>query len=179
MINGSLNLVVSQILNANGHLIKQVSNDFSWLTAILEVLLGVVKTSRDHFGVNVLCATGTNHLINTIFYNWKLTSVEHHANVRVREIKLLVSRSTPWEFRELTGFHITKEKGAVGSGDQEAILVDIDLLNFISLVGFEHDLLVVFDFFDNYLWKWHVGEFKFTFIAGFLKADIKEINRTT
>jgi len=145
MVDGSLDLVVSQVLDADGHLIEQVSDDLGGLTAILEVLLGIVETSRDHLRVDVLSTAGTNDFIDTVLDNRELTSVEHHADVRVGEVELLVSRATPWELGKLAGLHVTEEESAVGGGDQEAILVDIDLLDLVSLVGLEHDLLVVLD----------------------------------
>jgi len=39
MVDRCLDLIVSEILDADGHLIKKVCDDLGWFTSILEVLL--------------------------------------------------------------------------------------------------------------------------------------------
>jgi hypothetical protein len=58
--------------------------------------------------VNVLSAACTNHFIDTILYNEKLTCVENHADIRIREVKLLIATSSPWDLRELARIHISQ-----------------------------------------------------------------------
>jgi hypothetical protein len=67
----------------------------------------VVKASRDEVRGNVFSATGSNNLVNSVFNDGEFTSVKDHADVGVREVKFLISRSAPWELTQLTDFHIS------------------------------------------------------------------------
>jgi hypothetical protein len=53
----------------------------------------------------------------------------------------------------------------VSTGDKVAILVDINLADFVSILGLEDDTLAIVDSLDNDLGKRNVSELKFTLVA--------------
>jgi hypothetical protein len=63
-------------------------------------LFSIIEAGRDHVRVNVLGAACTDNFINAIFNNEELTSIEDHADVRVGEVILFISTSSPGDFRE-------------------------------------------------------------------------------
>jgi len=62
--------------------------------------------------VNVLGAACSNDLIDTVFNNEELSSIEDHADVRVREVILFISTSSPGDLREFARLHISKQESA-------------------------------------------------------------------
>jgi len=63
-------------------------------------LFSIVEAGRDHVRVNVLSAASTDNFINAILNNEELTSIEDHADVRVGEVILFISTSSPGDLRE-------------------------------------------------------------------------------
>jgi len=61
--------------------------------------------------VHVLGTASSNDLVDTVLDNREFTGVEDHADLGVREVKLLVSAASPWELGDLTALHITQENG--------------------------------------------------------------------
>ena len=78
----ALHLALAKVLYADSHLVEQIRNDLGWLTTISPLRV-VVESCRDDIWVDVLRATCTDHFINTILNDRKLTSVENHADLRV------------------------------------------------------------------------------------------------
>jgi hypothetical protein len=64
----------------------------------------------------------------------------------------------------------------VGGRDQEPVLVDVYLADFVSVSGLEHNALPIFKAGHKHLRKWNVGKFKFSFVARFFKADFKNVD---
>ena len=65
MLDGGLNLVNTQVLDADGLQISQVGDDLGWFSTS-QVLLRVVKSGGDHVRVDVLGAAGTNDLVDAV-----------------------------------------------------------------------------------------------------------------
>jgi hypothetical protein len=63
-------------------------------------LFSIVEASRDHVRMNVLSAACTDNFVYAILNNEKLSSIEDHADIRVGEVILLISTSSPGDFRE-------------------------------------------------------------------------------
>ena len=101
--------------------------------------------------MNVLSAASANNFINTVLNNRKLASVKHHTNVGVAEVEFLISRAAPGELAHFAGLHITQKQSAVGGGDEETILVNVNLTDFIAILRFKHDALSVLDATDKHL----------------------------
>ena len=132
MSDSSKHLISSQVLNAESHRVKKISDDLGGLTSS-ELLFSVVKTCGNHVGVNVLSPTCANNLINTIFNDKELTSVEDHAYVRVREVVFLIAAASPWNLGQFARLHVTEEKRVAGRGNKVAVLVDINLGDLMAL----------------------------------------------
>jgi hypothetical protein len=132
MGNSGLDLVESQVLDADGEAVKEIGDNFCWLTAFL-LLLGVVETSRDHVWSHVLCSAGADHLVDSILDNGEFTSIEDHTDVRIGEIELLVTTASPWEFRKFARLEITQKEGTVSGCDQVSILINVNLGDLVSL----------------------------------------------
>lgn len=126
--------------------------------------------------MNILSTAITDDLIDTVLDDGQLTSIEHHADVRVGEVVLLVTRASPWELTHLASFHVTKEQGAVGGGNKESVLVNIDLADLISILRLEHDTLSVLKSLDQNLRQGYISKFKFALVTAFLKANFEDIN---
>jgi hypothetical protein len=77
-------------------------------------LFSIIEASRDHVRMNVLSAACANNLVNTVFNTEQLTGIENHADVRVREVILFISTTSPGDLREFAGLHITKQESAAG-----------------------------------------------------------------
>lgn len=140
----SLDHVLGEIVDANRHNIEEISNDFGWF-ATTKLLVAVVQTGADHVGVHILSATSSNHFIHAILNDGELTSVEDHADVGVREIKLLVARAAPWELRHLAGLHVSEQESRVSGGNQETVLIHVDLANLVPVGRLQNDALTVLD----------------------------------
>lgn len=106
MVNGTNHSVFVQVLDADGHSIEEISDDLEGL-ATISLGLRVVEAGRDEVRSNVLSVAGSNHLVDSILDNRELSSVENHADVRVREVKLLIARATPWKLTQLADIHIS------------------------------------------------------------------------
>jgi hypothetical protein len=63
-------------------------------------LFSIVEAGRDHIRVNVLSSACTDNFVNAIFNNEKLSGIENHADVRVREVILFISTTSPGDLRE-------------------------------------------------------------------------------
>lgn len=83
----------------------------------------------------IFSATSSNHFVETVLNDRKLTSIEYHTDVWVRKVKLLVTRSAPWELTYLASLHISEQDGAMSRGYQVPILIDIDLADFVPISG--------------------------------------------
>lgn len=167
MIDSSLDWVVSEILDANSHSVQKISDDLSWLAAS-QLLITVVKSSWDHVRVDVFSSASANHFIHSILNNTEFSSVEYHADIWVREVILLVSRASPRDLTEFAAFHISEQKGAASWGYQVSVLVDVDLLDFMTHVWLKNDSLTVFNSLDYDLRKRNIGELKLALVFGFL-----------
>ena len=139
MLNGALHLALAQILHTDGHLVEQVGDDLCRL-ATVALLLGVVQASRNHVRVHILGAARSNDLINAILNDGKLPSIEDHADLRVREVKLLISTASPWQFRDFAALHVPEEDRVVGECNKETILVNVDFRNLV--LRLQHDALL-------------------------------------
>jgi hypothetical protein len=128
--------------------------------------------------MNVLSAARANHLINPVLNNEQLTCVEDHAYVRVWEIILLVSTSSPGYLREFARLHITQEESAASRGHQIPVLVHVNLRDLMALGWFQHDALAVLDSLNDHLGEGDVGEFELALVFLFFEANVENINWT-
>lgn len=148
VVNGTNHSVLVQVLDADSHSIEEVSDNLEGLSTI-SLGLGVVKARRDEVRSNVLSVAGSNHLVDSILDDRELSSVEDHADVRVREVKLLIARATPWELTQLAHIHVSQEKGAVSTSDKVAVLVDVNLADFVSILRLKDDALAIVNSLDD------------------------------
>lgn len=68
MVDCGLNLVKSEVLDADGELVQEIGDDLCWLTPS-KLLLSVVKSGGDHVWTHVLGSAGADHLIEAILDN--------------------------------------------------------------------------------------------------------------
>lgn len=128
--------------------------------------------------MNVLSTACTNYFIYAIFNNEELSSIEHHADVRIGEVILFISTSSPGDFWEFAGLHISKEKSAASWSYKISVLIDIYLWDFMALSRFQNDTLAVFNSFNDHLWKWYISKFELALVLLLFEANIENINWT-
>lgn len=116
MINGSLDWVVSQILDADSHGVKEIGDDLGWLTSS-KSLFRVVKSGWDHVRVDILSSTSADDFIHAVLSDAKLSSVEDHTNVRVWEVIFLIAWTSPRKLWQFAALHISEQESVACGGN--------------------------------------------------------------
>lgn len=67
----------------------------------------------------------------------------------------------------------------MGCSNQESILININLANFITILRLQNNSLPILNSLHEDLGKRYVGKFKFTFVAALFETNIKHIDWAT
>ena len=178
VVDGCLDLVETQVLDTDGQGIEQVGDDLCGLSAP-KLLVGVVQTRRNHIWAHILGSAGSDDLVETVLNDRELSGVEDHADIWVGEVILLVTTSSPWEFRNLAGLSISQKESAVSGGNQVSESVDVDLGDLVALGRLKNESLRGVNLLDDDLRKGDVGELKSSLVPGLLEAHIEDVDGTT
>ena len=152
VVHRGLDLVESQVLDADRQVVQEVGDDLGGLAAS-QLLLRVVEAGRDHVGAHVLRSAGADDLVDAVLDDGQLACVEDHADVGVREVELLVAAASPRELGELAQLKVAEKESALSRGDKVTVLVDVDLRNLVALGRLEDQALAAVDPLDDDLRK--------------------------
>jgi hypothetical protein len=135
-----------------------------------------VDASRNEVWLHVFGAAGAQRFISAVFYQGELARIGDHAKVGAAEVKLLVACSLPVDFAGEVGLDICDDESFEGVADRIAIVVEVNLGDFKSIVAFEHAFLgLSLDLNKNLTWR-HIIEQILSFFE-LLDARIIDIHR--
>lgn len=111
--------------------VQQVSDDLGAL---------LVNFCWYQVALHVLCSACSERVISSIFNKCDLTCVWNHAQIISGEIKLFITGSFPVDLTWLSRVSINDDKGFISVTNSVSIMMEIDFVDFVSIVAF-HDAL--------------------------------------
>mmetsp|Transcript_45728 Transcript_45728/g.52710 ORF Transcript_45728/g.52710 Transcript_45728/m.52710 type:complete len:369 (-) Transcript_45728:474-1580(-) len=168
----------SQILDADSLQIQQISNGLSNTSLTgTGIGLSIVQSGGNLIRIHILRSASSHDFMRTILNQGQLSGIEDHANAGITEVKLLITRSHPGDFTEVSGFHVSQQQGLRSMSHNKSSLVGFWLGNIQIVERFQGQRRVGSGSLDNNLARGNVDKLEFTLLDT-LDQGFEDVNGT-